>query len=36
LQGEAELYEDNGVYRIDRSKEINFATGLFFRKIDCP
>ena len=36
LQGEAELYENDGVYRIDRSKEINFATGLFFRKIDCP
>ena len=35
LQGEAELYEDHGVYRIDRSKEINFAIGLFFRKTDC-
>lgn len=36
LRGFGELYEDNGVYRIDRSKEINFATGLFFRKTDCP
>ncbi len=35
LQGEAELYEDHGVYRIGLSKEINFATGLFFRKTDC-
>lgn len=36
LQGDGELYEDYGVYRIDRSKEIDFATGLFFRKTDCP
>ena len=36
LQGFGELYENNGVYRIDRSKEIDFATGLFFRKTDCP
>lgn len=35
LQGRGELYEDNGVYRIDRKKEINFATGLFYRAADC-
>lgn len=29
LQGEAELYEDHGVFRIDRSKEINLQQGYF-------
>ena len=35
LKGFGEFFDDNGIYRIDKEKEIDFATGLFYRNLDC-